>query len=330
MRAMILAAGEGQRFRPFTEIQPKPAIPFCGYPLLYFSLFQIHKLLITKLVINTYHLPEKIEKLVSDLPSIFSYQVAISNEKKLGKLLGSGGGIAYAKRHLEGDGSFLVLNADEVIVPKNPNIMVDFLEYFERTKSFASLLTMEHPEAGKKFGAVWVDAKNRVVGFGRIPPKSDPVLRPLHFLGTQILKDSIFTYLSADQESNILYDTISLAIQNGEHVTVFPIDCFWHETGNPQDFLIATEHILKLNQDGNPYLKEFYKKLGDEFYFVDNQSFPFFVHRSVQGYDNVQLDGFCVAGAAVHFTEKVRIKNTVIGSAKKIGLSVNLNSTLIL
>lgn len=330
MKAMILAAGEGQRFRPFTEILPKPAIPFCGYPLLYFSLYQLQKLSISELVINAYHLPDKIKGVVKDLPSVFSFKVNISDERIFGKLLGSGGGIALAKNHLMGEGSFLVLNADEVILPKQPDFMVNFKKYFENSNAFATLLTMNHPEAGKKFGAVWVDPNNKVKGFGKTPPAGATSLRPLHFLGTQILKDSVFNYLKSGEESNILYDAMVAAIYNGETVNAFPIECYWHETGNLQDFLIASEYCLNMIANKDPYLTSFYQQMGNEFYFVPNAQFPFFVHQSVSGCENVILDGFCVIGAGSKIQADTQLKNVIISNNKIITTKSRLMATIVL
>jgi mannose-1-phosphate guanylyltransferase len=330
MKAMILAAGEGQRFRPYTEMVPKPALPFCGYPLLYYSLFQLRGLALSEIILNAYHLPDKIQKLVENLPLCFEYVAKISNEKTFGKLLGSGGGIAFAKNFLKGDDPFVVLNGDEVILPLNKNYMVEFYNYFKTQNSLACLLTTSHPEAGKKFGAVWVDESNRVYGFGKIAPVGGSNLKPLHFLGTQILDAKIFNYLEYGIESNILYDALNAAILKNEKIYAFPIDCYWYETGNLLDFLNATDQTLNLIQQKYDYLINFYNELGNEYSYTKVKSRTILSHRSAEVSYQAEISGFLVAGPNSIVDKTVNLKNVVLGENYKTPYGCNLINTLCL
>ena len=61
MRAMILAAGKGERMRPLTLTTPKPLIPVAGVPLIEYHLQALARAGITEVVINHAWLGEKIE-----------------------------------------------------------------------------------------------------------------------------------------------------------------------------------------------------------------------------------------------------------------------------
>ena len=61
MRAMILAAGRGNRMRPFTDHTPKPLLPVQGQPLIVYHLQAFAKAGITEVVINLGHLGHKIK-----------------------------------------------------------------------------------------------------------------------------------------------------------------------------------------------------------------------------------------------------------------------------
>jgi mannose-1-phosphate guanylyltransferase len=325
MKAMILAAGEGQRFRPYTERLPKPALPFCGYPLLYYSLFQLHQLSISKLVINTFHLPEKISGLTENLPT---HNIELSNEKPLGKLQGSGGGIALAQKSLIGNESFLVLNSDEVILPVDTDFMKKFVNTFTQINPLACLLTTTHPEAGKKFGAVWVDDQNQVWGFGKSTPANGQNLKPMHFLGTQILNSKIFQYLQIGVESNILYDVLTPAISKGDKVYAYSIDCHWHETGNLADFLLATKYCLDLIESNFPYLNNFYSLLGNEYLLVKTPSGLNLAHRSAQISQDAEISGFLVAGKNSIVERGVKLKNTIINQNFKAHSNMSFSDTI--
>lgn len=247
MNVMLLAAGQGTRLRPYTNDRPKPAVPFLTAPLAAYSLQLLETLKIEKLVVNTHHLGQQIEYLFKDLkPSC--KKLIFSDEKEA--LLGSGGGIHQAYPELCGGGSFLVANADEVILPENPYIMSDFLKFHHNHKGLATLMVMPHPEVGSKFGGVWTDEKNRVVLFSKTKPSTN--LIGYHYLGVLILKDEIKKYFKSKiEDENILYETLTEAISKGEEVFTFPIQCQWFETGNPTDLLDATELCLNslLEQD---------------------------------------------------------------------------------
>jgi MurNAc alpha-1-phosphate uridylyltransferase len=107
MKAMILAAGRGERLRPLTDQVPKPMLEVRGRPLLEHQLEWLAAAGIRDLVINLHHLGEQIEAHLGD-GSRFGMRIAYSREAML---LETGGGIVKALPLL-GDAPFLVLNGD--------------------------------------------------------------------------------------------------------------------------------------------------------------------------------------------------------------------------
>lgn len=66
MRAMILAAGKGERMRPLTLTTPKPLIPVAGVPLIEYHLRALAQAGVKEVVINHAWLGDKIEAHVGD------------------------------------------------------------------------------------------------------------------------------------------------------------------------------------------------------------------------------------------------------------------------
>jgi mannose-1-phosphate guanylyltransferase len=319
MNLFVLAAGEGTRFRPHTQILPKPGIPFCGLPLLYYSYFLTRCLSPQKLVINTFHLPEGIHKVGRSLEK-FGVRVVFSDEQPL--LLGSAGGMAKAKSLLCDGADFVAINADEVIVPRRLQVMRDYYSYSKQRSELATLMVMEHPEAGKKFGAVWVNREGYARGFGKVPPETTEVLRPYHFIGPMYFKKRIFNYLT-EQPSNILHDVLKAAIAQGEEVRVFPIECEWFETGNLADYLDATGAVLQLFLQDVPFLHEMKTHLMADYEWTVTSTATILKHKTSVVESQAQVGGFLVlgphcrvaAGASVHnvvCAENVEIKSNQV------------------
>ncbi len=105
-RAMILAAGYGQRMRPLTLVRPKPLIDVAGRPIIAYAIERLQDAGIGAVVVNVHYLPEAIEQWAA---GIDKPHITISNERA--ELLDSGGGVKKALVHLGSD-PFFVLNGD--------------------------------------------------------------------------------------------------------------------------------------------------------------------------------------------------------------------------
>ncbi|MDQ8022921.1 MAG: nucleotidyltransferase family protein [Moraxellaceae bacterium] len=107
MKAMILAAGRGERMRPLTDHTPKPLLPVAGKPLIVWHIERLAAAGLRDIVINHAHLGAQIEEALGD-GSQFGVRIAYSPEAEA---LETAGGIAQALPQL-GEEAFLVLNGD--------------------------------------------------------------------------------------------------------------------------------------------------------------------------------------------------------------------------
>ena len=116
MKAMILAAGRGERLSPLTDTTPKALVELNGQPLIVHHILNLKNHGINDIVINTAYLGEKIEQYVGD-GQAFGVTVRYSQEKEGG--LETGGGIVNALPLL-GNEPFITVNAD-IYFPFNFN-----------------------------------------------------------------------------------------------------------------------------------------------------------------------------------------------------------------
>ena len=107
MRAMILAAGRGERMRPLTDTTPKPLLPIAGKPLIAWHLERLARAGFQDVVINHAWLGNRIESTLGNGEQ-WGLSIRYSPE---GSALETAGGIATALPLL-GKDPFLVINGD--------------------------------------------------------------------------------------------------------------------------------------------------------------------------------------------------------------------------
>ncbi len=104
-RAMVLAAGRGERMRPITDTLPKPLVPVAGRTLLDRALDHLDAAGVEAVVVNSHYLAAQIEAQVA---ARATPPIEISREDVL---LDTGGGVAKALPRL-GPAPFYVVNSD--------------------------------------------------------------------------------------------------------------------------------------------------------------------------------------------------------------------------
>jgi MurNAc alpha-1-phosphate uridylyltransferase len=107
MKAMIFAAGRGERMRPLTDSCPKPLLKVRGRPLITWHVLNLVRAGMPDIVINHSHLGHMIEQELGD-GSRYGARIVYSHEPTP---LETAGGIANAL-HLLGDKPFLAVSGD--------------------------------------------------------------------------------------------------------------------------------------------------------------------------------------------------------------------------
>lgn len=96
MKAIILAAGRGERLKEITNCIPKPMIEFRGKPVLQYNIELCKRYGIREIYINLHHLPSKITDYFGEGEK-FGVKIKYSHEKKL---LGTAGAVGKFGREL--------------------------------------------------------------------------------------------------------------------------------------------------------------------------------------------------------------------------------------
>ncbi|VEJ22336.1 N-acetylmuramate alpha-1-phosphate uridylyltransferase MurU [Neisseria animaloris] len=133
MKAMILAAGRGERMRPLTDSCPKPLLKVGSEPLIGWHLRRLKAAGIDEIVINHAWLGRQIEETLGT-GAAYGVQIAYSPEGETG--LETAGGIATALPLL-GNEPFLVVNGDVLTD-------IDFQTAFEAVASLKQQQRLAH------------------------------------------------------------------------------------------------------------------------------------------------------------------------------------------
>ena len=107
-RAMLLAAGRGERMRPLTDQVPKPLLMVRGKPLIVHHLERLAHCGVRDVVINVAWLGDRIRAALGDGAA---FGVSIRYSEEGAQALETGGGIFHALPWL-GSEPFLVVNGD--------------------------------------------------------------------------------------------------------------------------------------------------------------------------------------------------------------------------
>jgi MurNAc alpha-1-phosphate uridylyltransferase len=135
MKAMILAAGRGERMRPLTDRTPKPLLPVAGKTIIEHTINKLISAGFNDIIINHAHLGQQIE---DHLGNGQKYGASIQYSPEGEQGLETAGGIINALPLL-GDDVFLVVNGD--IATDFP-----FAELKNRTIDLAHLVLVNNPE----------------------------------------------------------------------------------------------------------------------------------------------------------------------------------------
>lgn len=107
MKALLLAAGKGERLKGTVDTIPKPMIKYQGKPILQHNIELCREFGIREVLINTHHLAEVIRSYFGD-GSAFGVSIQYSFEQEM---LGTAGALNNFRKHLEGE-RFFVLYGD--------------------------------------------------------------------------------------------------------------------------------------------------------------------------------------------------------------------------
>ncbi len=231
-KAMVLAAGKGERMRPITATIPKPLVQVAGRPLLDHVLDKIAQAGVQTAVVNVHYLADQIERHLADRTSP---RIVISDERN--QLLETGGGVVKALPLL-GDAPFVLVNSDSIWLDGTQNNLKHLIETFDPERMDALLLLAASATsigyAGRGDFTMAPD--------GRLQPRTERDVAPFVYAGASVFSPRLFE--GAPQGPFSLNRLFVKASESGR-LFGLRLDGLWMHVGTPDAIALAENAILQ-------------------------------------------------------------------------------------
>jgi len=164
MRALVLAAGMGERLRPLTDLTPKPMLELGGRPLIHYPLAMLRRAGITEIAINLHHLGSLIQDGLGD-GSQLGVHITYAPEPVL---LGTGGPLNGLRDFL-GDDTFVIANSDTIL-----DLDLSAMLAFHRDHTALATIALYHPANLDYYSRLEIDAAQKLRRM-RLLTRRDPL-----------------------------------------------------------------------------------------------------------------------------------------------------------
>ena len=236
MKAVILAAGKGERLRPLTDTRPKPLLPVAGKPLVEWLLVEAARAGARDILLVTHHMEEKIKEELGD-GSRLGLRITYARQEKF---LGTADAFRTAEEFVGGD-EFIGVYGDAYLEPGTIRKIVRSHVEGDTT------MTAMPVEAPSEYGVVEADAGRVKAVVEKPEPGSEP--SNLANVGIYIFPPTVFEYirrtgLSPRKEYEIT-DTLGLMLGDGLKVNLHRLgEGEWLDIGLPWNLLDANARAL--------------------------------------------------------------------------------------
>lgn len=231
MKAMILAAGRGERLRPLTDHTPKPLLPVAGQPLIVWHLRRLREAGIQQLVINCAWLAEVLQAYLGD-GAAYDVTITWSHEEQA---LETAGGIIYALPLL-GEEPFVLVNAD-IFANIDFHYLVNQAHQLTVTGRLAHLVMVDNPAHHPQ---------------GDFTLHEDGLLTPgdaLTYAGTGVYHPALFSAWAEPQAKRAL--PLRPVLSNAMHahrITGVRHTGYWLDVGTPERLAAAQRLAMSREQ----------------------------------------------------------------------------------
>ena len=312
MKAMVLAAGFGNRLQPLTRVLPKPMFPVLGRPLLSHTFDILESANISDVVVNVHHLPNSIINHFKKTPPP-NMNLNFSQEEKI---LGTAGGIKKMESFLE-DGPFILINSDIIT-----DIKLDEVINFHKKNNSQLTLVVRQDISPEQYDSIEICEDGRIAHFiGASSMKMPTNTKRVMFTGIQIMEPEIFNRIPAGQFCGTTEDIFPQMIQDKVPVFGYLYDGYWKDMGNRESYLKVNADALdeKVSLKGMPP-----NKLNSSIIIP-----PALVGRKCHIEENAKIGPHSVIGPNCKIESGALVENSILWQGVTIGTNATVKNSII-
>lgn len=228
MKAMILAAGEGRRLRPLTDVVPKPMLRVGGRALLAHLIALLRAHGVRQVAINLHHRPAAITDYFGEGAG-FGVKITYSREERL---LGSAGAVKRLQPFFR-DGAFFVLYGDVLT-----DIDLGALYAYHSRQRAKLTMALYEADDPARCGIARIDGTGRVLDFVEKPSRAKAPSRWAN-AGIYVVEPDVLDLVPTDRPFDFGNDLIPLLLERGLAVFGWPTDALVLDIGSPERYLLA-------------------------------------------------------------------------------------------
>lgn len=220
MRALVLAAGRGERLRPLTDTVAKPMVEVGGRSLIEYPLGMLKRAGITEVAINVHHLAGGIQAALGTGARL-GIQIVWSPEPAL---FGTGGPLNGLSGYL-GDDTFVIANSDTIL-----NLDLAAMIAFHRDRGALATLALARPENLGYYSKIEIDSGSRIrrmrlltsVARGAYDDYADPnidesssTLPPFMYCGVIVAEPAVLKLVPPSPPWSIMAGLLAPMVRDG-------------------------------------------------------------------------------------------------------------------
>jgi mannose-1-phosphate guanylyltransferase len=284
-------------------------LPLVDRPLLAYTFEHLAKFGVARAIVSCGYLPDQIESVFGDAYGDLSLEYAVEPDP-----LGTGGGIAFAARGL--DGSFFALNGDSL----READLSELLRFHRSTGAKATILLTPVADPSR-YGLVRLADDGRVESFLE-KPRPEEIDTDLINAGLYVLEPEALDLVPEGRSVSIERDVFPRLAEEGA-VYGAALSGYWLDVGTPESYLQAHRDVLERS-----FPTELGDALGADFTLVDPSAEvhpsarlvpPVYVGPRAVVEAGARAGSLAVLGEGARLAEGAVVENAVVGARTTIG-----------
>lgn len=305
LKAMILAAGLGNRLRPLTNKLPKPMVPIVNTPIMEHVLNTLRRAGVRSVVANLHYQPNAIREHFKDGEN-FGVEVHYSYEPEP---MGTAGGLKIVEEHF-GSGPIVVFSGDLLT-----DIDLSGMLKFHASHGGLATVALVKVADPSRYGAVLLDSTSKITRFQEKPYHEEAVSNIIN-AGIYVLSPKVLDLIPEGGFYDYGKDLFPHLVEKDLGIFGHEADCYWMDVGG-----------IVAYQRGN--FDALRRKIDLE---IDGEEFAphIFIAKGAKIAENVQFIPPVVIGRYAEIGKGTVLKGPVIvGDNCKIGKDVNIRSSIL-